>query len=151
MSGKDSVIIGCHHCGAKNRVPMSRLGERAICGKCKSPLSAENRFPDHPVSVSDQTFKREVIDFPGPAVVYFWAQWCGYCQGLTPVINQLASQYAGRVKFVKLVLDQNPVTSSKYAVQSVPTLILFKRGSMVNRVMGAVPKQEIERQLQALL
>jgi thioredoxin len=108
-------------------------------------------YPEHAVSISDQTFAREVLNFPGPVVVYYWAPWCGYCQRLTPVLDRLASDYSGRLKFTKLVLDQNPSTGSQYGVQSVPTLLLFKGGKQVNRVVGALPKEEIERQLQVLL
>lgn len=148
---RDSVVVGCKHCWAKNRVPRSRIGDRAVCGRCHRPLSLDGLFPEHPVSISDQTFSREVLNFPGPVVVFYWAPWCGHCQRMIPVFDQIASEYSGKLKFTKLVLDQNPVTGSQYGIQSVPTLLFFKGGKQVNRVVGALPKEEINRQLQTLL
>ena len=74
MSGT-SVIVACPGCGAKNRVPKSRWGERAVCGKCKAPIELSRTFPDAPVDVSDYTFGREVLDFPGPVLAEFSAPW----------------------------------------------------------------------------
>lgn len=151
MVDQDAVIVGCNFCGAKNRVPTHRLRDRAVCGRCKRPISLDTQYPHYPVVISDQTFEKDVLKFPGPVVVYYWASWCGYCRQLTPIIEQLAREYAGRLKFTKLILDQNPVMASQYGVQSVPTLILFNRGRQVDRIVGTVPKEEIERHLRNLL
>ncbi len=70
-----SIIVRCPHCGAKNRVPGSRWGERAVCGKCKASMDLSRVFPDRPVEVSDHDFRKEVLDFPGPALVEFYAPW----------------------------------------------------------------------------
>jgi thioredoxin 2 len=147
----DSLIVACTRCGAKNRIPKERLGEPARCGKCHSPLSPGPSFPDRAEEVSDGLFQREVLDFPGPVLVEFHAPWCGYCKMLSPVLDQLAAEYAGRVKIAKLNVDQNPQTASRYGIRSTPALFFFKNGNIRDQVLGAVPKAEIERRLNSIL
>jgi thioredoxin 2 len=147
----DSLIIPCSRCGAKNRVPKDRLGERAVCGKCRAPLAVANLFPDRAVDVTDGTFSAEIGDFPGPVLLEFHAPWCGYCKMLSPVLDQLAGEYAGRVKIAKMNVDENPQTASGYGIRSTPALFFFKNGNIRDQVMGAVPKAEIERRLKAIL
>jgi thioredoxin 2 len=147
----ESAIILCAQCGTKNRIPKDRWGERAVCGKCRTPLPFPSPFPDHPIEVSDRTFQKEVLDFPGPVLLEFFAPWCGHCQRLSPVLDQVASAYAGRVKIAKLNIDENSLTPSQYSVRGVPTMLFFKGGKPVNRLMGEQPRGEIERNLMALL
>jgi len=147
----ESVIVLCNRCGAKNRVPKDRLRERPVCGKCRAPLSLSHSFPNFPVEVSDRTFKDEILDFPGPVLLEFYAPWCGHCQRLSPVLDQLASEYANRAKIAKLNVDQNSITASQYAIRSTPSLFFFKGGKLLERVLGALPKGEIERHLLAIL
>jgi thioredoxin len=103
------------------------------------------------VEVSDRTFKDEILDFPGPVLLEFYAPWCGHCQRLSPVLDQLASEYAKRAKIAKLNVDQNSITASQYAIRSTPALFFFKGGKLLDRVLGALPKGEIERHLLAIL
>lgn len=147
----ESLIVQCAHCGAKNRVPKNRVGDRAICGKCRRALSLDHHYPDHAVNITDSTFGKEVLGFPGSSVVFVWSPSCGYCQRMLPIMDQLSSQYAGKVKFAKLINEQNPLTSSRYTVQGVPTLLFFKNGKQVDRTVGALPKEEVERHLYTLL
>jgi thioredoxin 2 len=147
----ESRIITCPRCGAKNRIPQDRRGDRAVCGKCHAPLPFAAPFPDHAVEVSDGTFQEEVLDFPGPVLLEFYAPWCGHCQRLSPVLDQLASEYAGRVKVAKVNIDANSSTPSRYGVNGVPAMLFFKGGQPVNRLVGAQPKGEIERQLNSIL
>jgi len=149
MNG-DSIIAKCQKCGAKNRIPKSRMGERPVCGKCKAPLSM-GTMTDKPVDVTDMSFQSEIIGFPGPVLVDCWAPWCGPCRTVGPVIEQLASEYAGRVKIAKLNVDENPQTASTYSIRSIPTMLLFKNGDLVNSLVGALPKGEIESHLNSLL
>ncbi len=144
-------IIICPRCRAKNRVPEERLGDRPLCGKCKSPLPSSPAFPEGPVEVFDWNFKDEVLDFPAPVLLEFYAPGCGYCQILTPVIYQLASEYAGRVKVAQMNIVLNAHTSSEYGILSTPSLFFFQRGKLIDRLMGAVPKEEIERRLRSFL
>jgi thioredoxin 2 len=146
---QENIIIKCDKCGAKNRVPVSRVNEGPICGKCRSPLKAA--VPGIPIDISDRTFNQEVISYPGAVIVDCWAPWCEPCRMVAPVMEQIAAEYSGRVKVAKLNVDENPTTSSRYGIQSIPTMLIFKNGSQVDRMVGALPRQEIERHLAAVL
>ena len=146
----ETTLVRCERCGARNRIPVHRLNDRPVCGKCKTPLSMPS-FDSHPVEVTDRTFRDEVLSFRGPVLVDCWAPWCGPCRMVGPVLDQLASEYAGRIKIAKLNVDENPMTSSQYAIQSIPTMLVFKNGQQVNRLVGALPKNEIKRHLLPLL
>jgi thioredoxin 2 len=148
---RENMMIQCAHCGAKNRVPRSRMTEKAVCGKCRQPLSRSNQFPDGPLDVGDHRFREEVLGFPGGVVVEFWTPRCGYCRSFEPTFRELAQEYYGRVKFVKVNIDSNAVTPSQYAIKGTPTLLFFKGGRQVNRVDGAVPKAQVERLLPGIL
>ncbi|RLB75422.1 MAG: thioredoxin [Deltaproteobacteria bacterium] len=104
-----------------------------------------------PVEITDQTFEREVFSYPGTALVDFWAPWCTPCRMVAPVLEDLALKYNGRVKIAKINVDQNPVAASRFQVQSIPTLIIFKNGKAVDRIIGALPGAQIEARLQAAL
>jgi thioredoxin 2 len=145
-----NVIVKCPRCGTKNRIPKSRLNEGPVCGKCRSPLKPAGS-PGIPINVTDQSFSQEVISHPGPVLVDCWAPWCGPCRMVAPVLEQLAAEYQGRVKIAKLNVDENPVISSRYGIQSIPTMLIFKNGNQINKLVGALPKQEIERNLRAAL
>jgi thioredoxin 1 len=95
--------------------------------------------------ISDNTFKDEVINSDKLTLVDFWAPWCSPCKAIAPVIEELASTYEGKVKFTKLNVDDNPMTASSYGIRGIPTMILFKNGSIVDQVIGAVPKTELEK------
>jgi thioredoxin 2 len=146
----ESTIVKCDRCGTRNRIPKGRLGEKPLCGKCKTPLRV-GPFFDAPVTVTDGTFDSEVKGYPGPVLLDAWAPWCGPCKMVGPVLEELARTYAGRVKIAKLNVDENPLTASKYAIRSIPTLFFFKKGEMVNSIVGALPREEIERHLRAIL
>jgi len=97
----------------------------------------------HAVAVSDSTFQAEVEQHPGLVVVDFWAEWCGPCRAVAPVLDQLASEYAGKLKVVKLDVDANQATSMRFNVRSIPTLMFFKNGTRVDQVIGTVPKAQL--------
>lgn len=142
----ENIMVRCPSCGTKNRIPGNRLTERPICGKCKGylPMSTPN---NRPVEINDRTFSSEVLSLPGLVLVDCWAPWCGPCRMVAPVLNQLAAQYAGRIKVTKVNVDENSAVASQFAVQSIPTLLLFKGGKLVDRMVGALPKADIERHL----
>ena len=144
---EENIIVKCDRCGAKNRIPKKRLHEGPLCGKCRAPLKAHTA----PVTVTDQTFSQKVLSYPGAVLVDCWAPWCGPCKVVAPVLDQLASEYAGRIKIAKLNVDENPMTASQYGIQSIPTMLLFKNGNQIDKLVGALPKQEIVQHLRTVL
>ncbi len=145
-----NVIIRCSHCGARNRIARERLNDRPICGKCRSPLSGSALFPEFPVEVTGQSFQREVLYFQGPAVVVFWAPWCGHSRRFEPVFSRVAGKFAGRAKFARCNSDQNPDLMSRYRVQGTPTVLFFKNSKLVDQVSGAIPQEQLERLVQRI-
>ncbi len=95
--------------------------------------------------VSDATFESEVLKATEPVVVDFWAEWCGPCRQIAPALEEIAGSLDGKVKIVKLNVDENPQTATKYGVMSIPTLMIFKNGEMASRQVGAAPKQKLEQ------
>jgi len=100
---------------------------------------------------TDKNFQAEVLEAGEPVMVDFYADWCGPCKMMAPLVKELAGQYEGRVKIGKLNIDENPETTSSYQVMSIPTFIFFKNGQKVNLIMGAVSRAEIDQALQQLL
>jgi thioredoxin 1 len=100
------------------------------------------------VTVTEGNFDTEVLQSKVPVLVDFWAAWCGPCRMVAPIVEQLATEYSGRLKVVKVDVDENQEISAKYAVLSIPTLILFKNGSAVERMVGAYPKQSLVSKIQ---
>lgn len=96
------------------------------------------------VAFSDANFDREVLQSEIPVLVDFWATWCGPCKNIAPLIDAVADEYAGKVKVGKVNVDENPATPAKYSVRGIPTLILFKGGVVVDQVVGAVPKSQLD-------
>jgi len=99
---------------------------------------------DKVVHFSDDSFENEVLKSTTPVLVDFWASWCAPCKAISPVVDGLADEYDGKVKIGKLNVDENPATPGKYGVRGIPTLILFKDGKVVDQVVGAVPKNQLE-------
>lgn len=101
--------------------------------------------------VSDDNFEREVLEASLPVLVDFWAPWCVPCRMVSPVVDALALEWAGKMRALKLNVDENPVTAASYGVMSIPTLGLFKGGKMVQRVVGFLPKEQLRSRLEGHL
>ena len=102
-------------------------------------------------SVTDATFATEVLGSEKPIMVDFWAEWCGPCRAVSPILDQIASEYSDKIDVVKLNVDENPETAMKYQITSIPTMKVFRGGEVVKTVIGAKPKPALEADLQEFL
>jgi thioredoxin 1 len=100
-----------------------------------------------PVAVTDQEFEELVLNSKTPVLVDFWADWCGPCKMIAPIVEDLAEEYNGQVSFVKVDVDANPITAGKFGIRSIPTLLVIKDGKPVDMVVGAVPKEVLKQRL----
>ena len=146
----DAQLIRCPTCGATNRVPQEKLklGLQPVCGRCKSPLPTADIKP---VTVTDATFNTEIERAPVPVLLDMWAPWCGPCQMIAPVIEELAAEMAGRVRVAKLNIDENPATAARFNVRSIPALLILRAGREIDRIVGVQPKPEIVRRVKQVI
>lgn len=105
----------------------------------------------HPITVDDTTFKSEVLESTLPVLVDFWAAWCAPCKMIAPIVEELATEYQGRIKVAKLDVDANPQTAAQFGVMSIPTLILYRGGKPEKRIVGYRPKASLKSELEAVL
>lgn len=103
------------------------------------------------MQLNDANFEKEVSNSNLPYMVDFWATWCAPCRAVAPMVTELATEYEGKINVAKLNTDENPATASKYKIFSIPTLLFFKGGKIVDQVVGAVPKNELKKRIDQLL
>ena len=143
-----ATTVPCRSCGSPNRVEPERLrrGLEPVCGRCRAqlPVSAA------PVDVTDGTFDDDVLGSPLPVLLDVWAPWCLPCRGMGPVLDGIASSLAGRVRVAKLNVDKNPAAAARLRIQGIPTLIVFKEGREVSRMIGAREKDDLLQKLGAV-
>jgi len=141
-------IVTCPHCGKKNRVDSARA-DAAVCGHCGAALPEVLEI-GKPVVVTDDTFARDVLGVgPGPVLVDCWAPWCPPCRAIARTIDQLAAEAAGRYRVCKLNVDENPATAARFRIESIPSLLIFQSGKLVDTVVGLQPKAAIQQRLNA--
>ena len=142
------AIVACPNCGAKNRVDeRAAATKQPVCGKCGTKLPLPNEAA-HPIEVTDANFA-QVLSQAGakPVLIDAWATWCPPCRMLAPVIDAIAQQSAGRWIIGKLDTDRNPQIASQFRISSIPTLLIFKNGQLVDQLVGVQPQGAIEARL----
>ncbi len=151
------AIRTCAKCGTKNRVDeQAAVVSQPVCGKCGAKLpdaTATTSANGKPQVVTDSTFANEVLNASTsvPVLVDCWAPWCTPCRVIAPVLDQLAAESGGRYKIAKLNVDENPGISAQFQIRSIPTMLIFKHGKVVDQIVGAVPKQTILARLSSQL
>ncbi|MFP5372342.1 MAG: thioredoxin [Actinomycetes bacterium] len=133
--------VACPSCGTRNRVPPAATGTPR-CGRCKAMLPWV-------ADADDTTFAGVAERSPLPVVVDLWAPWCGPCRTVSPVLEQLAGEFAGRCKLVKVNVDDAPATSARFGVRGIPTLVALRDGREVARHVGAAPADRLRRWMQS--
>ena len=137
--------VPCRSCGSPNRVEPEQLrrGLEPVCGRCRArlPVSAA------PVEVTDATFDGEVLGSVLPVLLDIWAPWCVPCRSMEPLVEEIASTFAGRLRVARLNLDDNPEATARLRIQGVPTLVVFEDGREVTRMIGVRDKDELLRRI----
>ena len=145
------AVVTCSNCGTKNRVDEGAAARsQPVCGRCGTALSlsAASQNEGKPLKVTDETFEREVLAVRGiPVLLDCWAEWCGPCLMLDPTLNELAAEAQGRYRITKLNIDENPRTAEQFKIRSIPALLIFKDGVLVDRFIGAKAKHKIADRL----
>lgn len=138
------ATVTCAFCETPNRVDLARVHDRPKCGKCGRPM-----LLDRPIRVTDADLERVVTGSDVPVLVDFYADWCGPCKIMAPVLDDLARERAGQVLVAKLDTDRNQASARRFGISGVPTLIAFRSGREVAREVGAVPKPRLEALLKS--
>ena len=138
-----ALHLVCGHCGAVNRVPGARLQEGPKCGRCHAPV-----LDGTPVELSEADFDAFVGRNDLPVVVDFWAEWCGPCKMMAPAFAQVAREQRVQFRLAKLDTESSPAIAGRYAIRSIPTLILFRHGQEVDRAVGALDAGRLRAWLQ---
>ncbi|HIQ38351.1 MAG TPA: thiol reductase thioredoxin [Desulfocapsa sulfexigens] len=143
-----SIIITCPSCGTKNRIPAAKQHLSPKCGKCSKQLNPASQAI--PVELDDFDFQSFIEDSTLPVMVDFYSNTCGPCKAIAPLINHLAKEYHGKVIIAKLNTGDNPGTSMHYKIRGVPSLFFFKKGQVVDQIVGAPPEGQLRQKLDSM-
>jgi thioredoxin 2 len=138
----EAVEYPCSACGAVNRIPRQRVLDDPKCGRCHQKV-----FPRQPVPVGAGSWRAEVEESPIPVLADFWAEWCGPCRAVAPVLESLAREHAGRLKVVKVNTEEEPQLASRFGIRSIPTLMVFRGPLVLDQIVGALPQAALEARL----
>lgn len=147
----EELILRCHKCRARNKIPLARISERPVCGKCKTHIKTDAVLEGKVVKVTDSSFEEKVLLSPLPVLLDCWASWCGPCKMMAPLMDELAEEWKGRIRVAKLNVDDNPSISAKFRVSSIPTFFAFDAGNMEGRLVGGVAKNELKKMMRPFL
>ncbi len=147
MAHSNIILVKCKNCGTMNRIPADKMHLKARCGKCKAPLVLDDFSGGVPVTVTDTNFEMEVLRSSVPVLMDCWAPWCGPCRMVSPIVEEIAREMAGSLKVGKLNVDENPVIATRFQIRSIPTLLIFNNGRLVDQIVGAMPKAQILQRL----
>ena len=136
--------IVCPQCNTVNRLPTNRLGDRPLCGNCKKPV-----FSGHPLKLHEGNFNQQLLRSDIPVVVDFWAPWCGPCTMMAPAYEQAAGELEPRVRLAKLNTEESQQLAGKYAIRSIPTIVLFDHGRELARQSGAMQLAQLKQWITA--
>lgn len=145
MNPTRSIKLRCTFCGKRNLLDMDRAADRPRCGECGRPF-----LLDRPFKITGEDLESLVADAGVPVLVDFYADWCGPCKVMAPVLDELAADHLGRLLVAKLDTDQAPQVSAELGIRGIPTLILYRDGTEVNRQTGAVPRPVLDKMLDAV-
>jgi thioredoxin 2 len=151
MIKTNAYTFRCPSCGTKNRIPGEKAGQTAKCGKCGSAMDTSALLVARTVGVEDRDFNRIILQSPLPVLLDCWAPWCGPCKMIGPILEDLAAEWKGRIRIAKLNVDENPETANQFQVRSIPTMLIFDHGKLMNTLVGALPKHQIIEALKPYL
>lgn len=140
-----TITTRCPHCQGLNRIPVERIDDKAVCGACKEAL-----LDGKPLEGTADNFQA-VLQSEQPVVVDFWAPWCNPCVGFAPVFEDVAAERTGQVRFVKIDTEAQQALAAQYRIRSIPTIMVFRQGKLVDTINGALPKSHFDQWLNQAL